>query len=279
MAPKLLTAIEVRLCRAELTTSPLAWLAVLGLVHPRVSWPSCCQGTLLTQIQPAANQNPQILFLGLLSRTLSHSLPPPRCRSQNLVIFMQMVTTFKFIKILVQGLSTFKGVNTLSNLSLSTNVLNITSRSLLESLVENITDNWLKTGALQNPATDNQGNSHTSPCPAQTCFCCHGTFLESHHHGFMMSRAIFLTTTMIMGTLTAEHHLLTDLHPDDLFLTEEPIEIEPFHSGWELLWRRMDHPLLKKLRLQGSSRLPEEDPMEVDPPLSGQDNCYNIMLA
>lgn len=107
----------------------------------------------------------------------------------------------------------------------------ITSRSLLESLVENITDNWLKTGALQNPASDNQGNSHTSPCPAQTCFCCHGTFLESHHHRFMMSRAIFLTTTMIMGTLTAEHHLLTDLHPDDLFLTEEPIEIEPFHSG------------------------------------------------
>ena len=24
---------------------------------------------------------------------------------------------------------------------------------------------------------------------------------------------------------------------------------------------------------------PEEEPMEVDPPLSGQDNCYNIMLA
>lgn len=94
----------------------------------------------------------------------------------------------------------------------------------------------------------------------------------------MMPRAPSLSTAINVGTLTAEHHLLTDLHPGYLFLTEEVIEIEPFNSGWELLWRRMDCPPLKKLQ-GSSSELLGEEPMEVDPPLPGQDNCCNIKLA
>lgn len=87
--------------------------------------PSGCQGALLTQIQLAANQ-PMILFAELLSRPFSPSLYiHPGVPHLSYRIFMWMVTALEFVRILVQGLSTLKGVNT-PNLASSTYLLNIT---------------------------------------------------------------------------------------------------------------------------------------------------------
>jgi len=100
--------------------------------------PLGCQGTLLVQIQLAANQNPRFFFAVLLSSPSSPGLyiepglPHPRFRIQHLLFYMHIVTILEFGKILVQGLCSLKGANTLPNLASSTHVLNITSRSLSE---------------------------------------------------------------------------------------------------------------------------------------------------
>lgn len=82
--------------------------------------PSDCQGILLIEIQLATNQNPQISFCGAALLPLIPSL-----LSIGSAALSQM-------QILVQCLSTLKGVNCTQPLSF-TNLLNISSRLLLET--------------------------------------------------------------------------------------------------------------------------------------------------
>ena len=79
-----------------------------------------------------------------LSLYIQLGLPHPRCRTQHLLFFMQMGTILKFVQVLVQGLSALKGVNTPPSLASSTDLLNVTSRFLLESTVKTLKTNGLK---------------------------------------------------------------------------------------------------------------------------------------
>lgn len=114
-----------------------AW-CTQGCSRPCWSAQLGCQSTLLAQIQLAANQNLKSFIAGLLSSPSSSSLyiepglPHPRFRINHLLFHMHMVTTLEFGKILVQGLCSLKGANTLPNLASSTNLLNVTSKSLSE---------------------------------------------------------------------------------------------------------------------------------------------------
>ena len=105
-----------------------------------------------------------------------------------------------------------------SNLSIlslasSTNLFNITARSLLESSVLTLNKTDLKMGPYGNPISGNQDNSQAtdSPCPTQPHFGHHGTFLGSHCHG-CMSQATSLTALINTGTLTTKHQLNSNLH-------------------------------------------------------------------
>ena len=92
--------------------------------------PSGCQGLLPTQIQLAVYQIPQIpsrrpAVQPLIAQSVHRSSSPHHSRSriQSLLFLIQMVTTVKFVKTLVQGLSALKGVNRSSHLVLSANLI------------------------------------------------------------------------------------------------------------------------------------------------------------
>jgi len=138
--------LAVRLC----STGPGAARVWLALLTPGQS--------LLAQVQLAASQNPQIPFHGAAPQPLippsvhRAGAAPSQVQNQHLLFFTQMVTTLKFVKILGRGLSTLKGANTPASFASSTNLLNITSRSSLESLMKTLKRTGLKTEPCRIPS-------------------------------------------------------------------------------------------------------------------------------
>ena len=131
---------------ASLTRQYWAWYTPGHTVCP-----SGCQRTLPAHIQVAINQNAPIPFLQGRSPSprppslyTQPGLPHPRCRTRCLLSFMQMGTTLKFLQILVQGLSTPKGVNIPPSFTSTADLLHTTARSWLESTVKTLQRNGLK---------------------------------------------------------------------------------------------------------------------------------------